>query len=181
MTNTVQLADGIRLLSGCLFDYNRPQESKVEIEDIAAALSKICRFAGHIHQFYSVAQHAVNVSRIVPHVHALTGLLHDTAEAFTNDLPTPLKAAVPVFKELEASIESAMAARFGFLYPLPKCVKIADLQMLSIEKEILKRDFSDWSVLDGIEIDSIRDAVDLSSWGPSYAEKMFLARYEELS
>ena len=177
---TVMLSHGITLLSGHLFDYSRPHECPVEIGDIAAALSKICRFAGHIHQFYSVAQHAVNVSRIVPCQHALSGLLHDTSEAFTNDLPTPLKAAVPVFKELEIRIESAMADRFGFSYPLPDAVKTADLQMLAIEKEMLKRDYSHWSVLDGIEIDSIRDIVDLTPWGPSYAEDMFLERYEEL-
>jgi hypothetical protein len=102
----VALGDGIRLLSGCLFDYNDPRSSPVEIGDIAAALSKVCRFAGHIHQFYSVAQHVVNASRIVPAEHAFTALMHDTAEAFTNDLPTPLKFAIPVFKELEVSIES---------------------------------------------------------------------------
>jgi len=59
---TVELGHGIRLLSGVLFDYGAPEKCEVKIEDIAAALSKVCRFAGHIHRFYSVAQHAVNVS-----------------------------------------------------------------------------------------------------------------------
>jgi hypothetical protein len=177
----VALNDGIRLLSGCLFDYNRPHESPVQIGDIAAALSKVCRFAGHIHQFYSVAQHAINASRIVPPEHAFTALMHDTAEAFTNDLPTPLKYAVPVFKELEIRIESAMAERFGFAYPLPDPVKLADLQMLAIEKEHLKRDFSAWGVLEGIEIESVAHLVDLSPMAPDAAERSFLARYTELT
>jgi hypothetical protein len=177
----VALGDGIRLLSGCLFDYNNPRSSAVEISDIAAALSKVCRFAGHIHQFYSVAQHAVNASRIVPAEHAFTALMHDTAEAFTNDLPTPLKFAIPVFKELEVSIEGAMAERFGFAYPLPDPVKLADLQMLALEKHYLKRDHSAWSVLEGIQYEHLKVVVDLSPMTSSRAERLFLERFAELA
>lgn len=177
---TVQLNEGIRLLSGTMFSYDDPAASNVEIGDIAAALSKVCRFAGHIHQFYSVAQHAVNASRIVAEEFAFDALMHDTAEAFTNDLPTPLKFAVPIFKELEVRIEGAMADRFGFRYPLPEPVRIADLQMLAIEKLHLKRDHSEWGVLDGIAIDGIAELVDLRDWSPLDAQTRFLHRYEEL-
>lgn len=177
---TVILSDGIRLLSGNLFDYNRPEATEVQIEDIAAALSKVCRFAGHIHRFYSVAQHAINASRIVSKEHAFDALMHDTAEAFTNDLPTPLKFAVPIFKELEVKIESAMASRFGFAYPLPDAVKVADAQMLAIEKVALKRDHSHWDVLDGVKTAHIEHLVDLSAMTPRRAEKLFLERFEEL-
>lgn len=176
----VDLSQGITLLSGEMFDYKRPHDCEVRIEDIAGALSKICRFAGHVRCFYSVAQHAVNVSRIVPEEHALDGLLHDTAEAFTNDLPTPLKHAVPVFGELEKRIEAAMGARFGFAWPMPAAVRTADLQMLAIEKHRLKGDTSRWTILDGIETDSIVGKVDLSEWTPRQAEERFLARYYSL-
>lgn len=179
---TVEMGHGIRLLSGVLFDYNAPEKCAVEITDIAAALSKVCRFAGHIHQFYSVAQHAINTSRIVPEKYAFTALMHDTAEAFTNDLPTPLKFAVPIFKELEEKIESAMAQRFGFQYPLPPAVKHADLQMLLIEKERLKRDHSHWAVLDGIYLSCDLEAkVDLRPMTPKRAMQAFLDRFSELA
>ena len=178
---TVVLSDGIRLLSGELFNYNEPHATDVRIEDIAAALSKVCRFAGHIHRFYSVAQHAINASRIVPEKHAFDALMHDTAEAFTNDLPTPLKFAVPIFKELEVKIESAMAVKFGFAYPLPDAVKVADAQMLAIEKVRLKKDFSHWDVLDGVETDHVEHLVDLSPMSPARAERLFLERFEELT
>jgi hypothetical protein len=177
---TVALNDGIRLLSGALFDYNRPADTDVKIEDIAAALSKVCRFSGHIHQFYSVAQHAINTSRIVPPEYAFDALMHDTAEAFTNDLPTPLKYAVPIFKELEVKIESAMSVKFGFAYPLPDAVRLADSQMLSIEKVRLKRDYSHWSVLEGIETSHIEHLVNLTPMTPKRAERLFLERFEEL-
>jgi len=147
----IELNEGISLLSGAMFDYNNPDKSEVTIEDIATALSNVCRFSGHVHYFYSVAQHAVNASYIVDPVLAFDALMHDTAEAFTNDLPTPLKAAFPVFKELEVKIESAMAKRFGFAYPLPPAIKFADLQMLKMEKERIKRDHDHWACLEGID------------------------------
>ena len=176
----IQLSHGIRLLSGSLFDYNAPHETDVQIEDIAAPLSKICRFAGHIPNFYSVAQHAVNVSRIVPPEHAFTALMHDTAEAFTNDLPTPLKAAIPAFKELEDRIEAAMAQRFGFEYPLPDAVKLADLQMLAIEKHYIKQDHSHWSVLEGVEWEHLVGEVNLAPLSPWNAMDEFMGRFYEL-
>jgi hypothetical protein len=177
---TVQLNNGIRLLSGAMFDYNNPETSDVKIEDIAAALSKVCRFSGHIHRFYSVAQHSINASRIVPHQFAFDALMHDTSEAFTNDIPTPLKYAVPMFKDLETKIETAMAKKFGFTFPLADEVKLADSQMLMIEKLELKKDYSEWAVLDGIEIEEVCLLVDLSPWSPEEAERRFLERYEEL-
>lgn len=178
---TVTLSHGIRLLSGNLFDYSDPDAGIVTIEDIANALSNICRFAGHIPYFYSVAQHAYNVSMIVPPEYALAGLLHDTSEAFTNDIPTPLKHAVPMFKDLERKIEASMGRRFGFDYPLHTSVKYADSQMLGLEKIHIKGDHSHWDVLDGIDFECERENVVLESWTPGYAGYMFLKRYQELT
>lgn len=176
----VVLDDGIRLRSGALFNYERPHECEVLIEDIASALSKVCRFAGHIPHFYSVAQHVVNTSRIVAVGHELDALMHDTAEAFTNDLPTPLKHRLPEFRDLERRIEAAMAQRFGFNYPLPHPVKVADLQMLKLEKHHIKRDTSRWSVLEGVSVAGLRDKVYLDELAPRAAEELFLTRYYEL-
>lgn len=176
----IKMEQGIALLSGNLFDYNDPEGSNVTIEDIATALSNVCRFAGHLHYFYPVAQHAVNASLIVAPEHAFDALMHDTAEGFTNDLPTPLKWALPVFKELEVRIETAMSKKFGFNYPLSNEVKLADLQMLKLEKEKIKRDKSHWEMLDGIETDHLIDIVDLHAMSPRQARTLFLNRYYEL-
>lgn len=179
----VALSHGIRLLSGAMFDYADPGACAVEIGDIAGALSKVCRFAGHLPQFYSVAQHAVNVSRIVPPDHAFTALMHDTAEAFTNDLPTPLKHAFPAFRDLEARIEAAMAARFGFTFPLPEPVAHAGLVMLAVEKANLKGDDSRWAILDEVTIPEIfaaSVAAELRPLPPAEAERLFLERFHEV-
>lgn len=176
----IKMADGIALLSGALFNYNKPEESDVTIEDIASALSNVCRFSGHLPRFYSVAQHLVNASRIVPTEHAFTALMHDTAEAFTNDLPTPLKFALPIFKELEVKIESAMANRFGFQFPYSDEVKLADTQMLLLEKNYVKGDTNEWEYYRDVEFDHLKDLVDLDSWQPRRAKREFLERYNEL-
>lgn len=179
--STILLDAGIELLSGTMFNYNDPGSSDVTIDDIASALSNVCRFAGHLPRFYSVAQHAVNVSLIVDQAHRKAGLMHDTAEAFTNDLPTPLKFAVPVFKQLEVSIESAMGQKFGFQYPLSPEVKYADAQMLLIEKEDIKQCFAHWEVLDGIEVTELdRAKVMIAPMTPEQAKAAFLMRWEEV-
>ncbi len=170
----------ISLLSGGTFNYNRPQDSNVTLDDLASALSNVCRFSGHLPCFYSVAQHLVNTSRIVRPEFAFDALMHDTAEAFTNDLPTPLKWALPIFKELEVKIEAAMAGKFGFNYPYPPEVKQADTEMLILEKLYVKRDDSVWPNYEGIVVDYLIDKVDLKPWQPQRAKREFLKRYEEL-
>src|SRR5690242_5782311 len=173
----------ISLLSGAHFNYNRPEESDVTIEDLASALSNVCRFAGHLPRFYSVAQHLVNASRIVSPVNAYTALMHDTTEAFTNDIPTPLKWALPIFKELEVRTEAAMAKRFGFQYPYPDEVKEADTIMLMLEKFYVKECNDHWPMYEKYTkkvVNPYKKLVDLESWQPRRAKREFLERFEEL-
>lgn len=185
MTTAIVALDDqwISLLSGAHFNYNKPEESDVTIEDIASALSNVCRFSGHLPRFYSVAQHLVNTSRIVPVDLAFTGLMHDTAEAFTNDLPTPLKWALPIFKELEGKIEKAMSEKFGFQYPYPPEIKEADTVMLMLEKYYVKECNDHWPMYEHITREKVApflDRVDLDSWQPRRAKREFLERFEEL-
>lgn len=181
-TNSILQDDQwIGLLSGAQFNYNRPEESDVTLDDLASALSNICRFSGHLPCFYSVAQHLVNTSRIVRPEVAFDALMHDTSEAFTNDLPTPLKWAFPVFKELEIKIEAAMAEKFGFNYPYPSEVKQADIEMLILEKLYVKKDNRVWPNYEDIIVDHLVDKVDLKPWQPQRAKREFLERYEELT
>ncbi|ECI7676527.1 5'-deoxynucleotidase, partial [Escherichia coli] len=48
----------IKTFSGKHFYYDRINKDDIDINDIAVSLSNICRFAGHLSHFYSVAQHA---------------------------------------------------------------------------------------------------------------------------
>lgn len=178
--NAITLSQGIELLNGQMFDFHNPSATDVSIQELAQVLSKICRFAGHVRYFYSVAQHAVNASYIVAPGHEKAALLHDTAEAFTNDIVTPLKAEVPLFKEIEVVIEQDMGSRFGFQYPLSPEVKLADLQMLGIEKDILKPTGSHWAILDGIEYEHLIPKCNMMPMTPDEACLAFLKRWEEV-
>ncbi len=167
----------ILLASGCYFDLLEPEKSAFTIEDIAHGLSNTCRFAGQSREFYSVAQHSVYVSCVVPSEHALAGLLHDASEAFIHDLTKPLKNLLPEYRVIEARIEAVIAERFGFLCPLPDAVKSADLRMLATEQIQLMNNRDLWTSTRGVEPYEI----DLSSWKPGKACQRFLNRFAELA
>jgi hypothetical protein len=146
--------------TGRYFDFSRPTADMIDIEDIAHALSRQNRFTGHTRDFYSVAQHSVAVSDLVPPEHALAGLLHDASEAYMADMNSPLKQLVPEYKAIEQRVEGAICARFGLAYPLDPCVKQADLRMLVTERrdlmpkprpEFHATDMIAWSWARGIE------------------------------
>src|SRR5688500_14252940 len=85
----------IRTYTGKEFYPLKPELDKIDIEDIAHALSNLCRFTGHTKQFYSVAQHSVLASEFVrvydnPHLNLFV-LLHDASEAYICDISRPLK------------------------------------------------------------------------------------------
>lgn len=78
------------------FDPFNPRAEDVCLEDIAHGLAMICRYGGQCPVFYSVAQHAVLVSRLVGAVTrnvgwAIHALHHDSAEACIGDQRKPIK------------------------------------------------------------------------------------------
>ena len=119
--------------SGVKFDYMQPTKDMVVIEDIAHALSNLCRFNGHTQHFYSVAQHSMLVSRLVPPSLALAGLLHDAAEAYIGDIVSPFKRKHPGIARDERNIWIAIAMKFDIPVTIAPEVKHADLVALATE------------------------------------------------
>ncbi len=148
-------ATWMQTASGLVFDPAAPTVDMIAIEDIAHALSNLCRFAGHTRWHYSVGEHSERASRaVVEALHtpgkgggpeitivalARAALMHDAAEAYLVDLPSPVKRLVTGYKEIEARVEAVICAKFGvpiadLHHPL---IKHVDLVMLATEKRDL--------------------------------------------
>lgn len=162
--------------SGHYFDFRAPEASRFGILDIAHALSNLCRFTGHTARFYSVAEHCVHASRIVPPADAFAALMHDAAEAFLGDVSRPLKSLLPDYMALERHVEAVVLARFGLPPTLPHSVKLADRAMLLAEQRQALRNADRWPDFDG----TAPANVTLHFWQPDDARHHFLARFVEL-
>ena len=139
----------IRTFSGTRFWPLAPKAEDVKLEDIAHALSLVCRWTGHTYGFYSVAEHSLRVSMEAERMIlargasfelawdvALWGLLHDATEAYICDLAGPLKgstALADLYKSYEARLMGAIAKRFDLMPHMPAVVKEADHIMLATE------------------------------------------------
>jgi hypothetical protein len=130
----------VQTYTGKVFDLLEPEAYMVDIQDIAVSLSRLNRFKGHTRLPITVAQHSVDVSRLVPDVDAKWGLLHDAAEAYIGDMPGPLKRWLgpgDAFLVLEAHVMRAICDCFGLSRTMPSVVAQADMIMLATEQRDL--------------------------------------------
>lgn len=168
----------IQTISGKRFDYINSTVDDVDIEDIANALSNICRFAGHVPEFYSVAQHSVLCSQIVPPEFAFEALMHDAAEAYCQDIPQPLKLLLPDYKRIEQMVDDLIRVKYGLPTDMSTVVKYADLTMLATERRDLDiDDGTRWAILDGIPCSDLIQIIPLR---PGQAYGLFMNRFNEL-
>jgi hypothetical protein len=177
----MQVGDGRRFYP---FD---PRPEEIHIEDIAGALSRICRFGGHTRDFYSVAQHSVMVSQVCAPEDALWGLLHDAAEAYIGDLPRPIKrhSSMMNYRLSEGYVMLAVTERFGleppdrWVHGMPESVHRADEILLATEARDLmgNGNLPRWDSLTGIEPLPAR----IQAWGPDYTRLAFMYRFRELT
>lgn len=122
---------------------DNPDGAVMDIQTIANALSHICRFAGQLNCFYSVAQHSVLVSHLVSTRWAFAGLMHDATEAFCNDLPKPIKQILPDYDVIEDKFWLALAKQYDLPIELPHEIHTADRIALITEARDLQNG-NDW-------------------------------------
>ncbi|ELZ02237.1 hypothetical protein C482_05481 [Natrialba chahannaoensis JCM 10990] len=95
-----------------------PEPAAINLDDIAHALSNLCRFTGHGKRVHSVARHAVHVSHEVEaRGGSLSaqrwGLLHDASEAYLADVPAPVKQTLPGYMHAELRLQRVVRDAFG--------------------------------------------------------------------
>ena len=172
----------IQTYTGKKFDIDNLDPSMVCLEDIAHALSMLCRYNGHCEMFYSVAEHSVIMSQYVPKHLALDALLHDAAEAYITDVPRPFKKLLIGFSGLESKIMTVIYEHFGLKepeydqYPI---IKNGDLQMLAIEQQqLLKPSPEPWECIEGL--DRWTPIPILPIWHPTLAKEQFMETFKKL-
>jgi uncharacterized protein len=172
-----------------------PHPADVRIEDIAGGLARTCRYAGQIRPdvpFYSVSEHsvlmadwAIDQGLVATREDALAILLHDAAEAFYGDIPTPLKEMMPNYREMEDRGQAAIMAAFGLrpeLLSISKAeIKLIDRRIRMDEREalILEPALSDgtrasWDAKGPVET----LGVEVRALGPMEAQALFLEGFE---
>lgn len=147
------------------------------IEDIAHALSLICRFTGHCREFYSVAQHCCLAASYAPEGMRLWALLHDASEAYLTDISRPVKRYLPDYVKHEKALEEVIAQRFDLCWPMPSEVKLVDNAMLLTEARDLMPpgSVSAWNLQGEPYVNTV------SPWTPQVAEARFLKLFEGLT
>lgn len=171
-----RVGDWMETFTGNKFWPLDPRQEEVFIEDIAHALSMICRFGGHCIKFYSVAQHSCLVAELVETIEpklAFAALLHDAAEAYSGDVIRPIKRSNPEIGKAELAIETVIAAKYGLAVPMPALIKWADNVLLHNEHLQLMSGNNEWLSCD----QENGPVINITELTPGEAELHFLNRF----
>lgn len=103
--------------SGKIFDPMQMTENDICIEDIAHALSMMCRGSGQLLYFYSVAQHSLNcayeaMARGYDVKAILACLLHDASEGYIADIIRPVKQHLKDYYIIENMIMNTIFCKY---------------------------------------------------------------------
>lgn len=169
----------IETASGKKFHFLNPSPDEIDIIDIAYALSNQCRYNGHCNRFYSVAEHSALVASLVPEKFKLDALLHDAAEAYLSDIPSPVKQFFPEYKKLEQTVMEVIADKFKVPNWNSDIVKKADLQQLCTEAyNLLPSKGEGWSIIEGLDF---KDGRKPMCFPPVHAYGVFMNVFANLT
>ncbi len=163
------------------------------VEVIAHSLAHICRWTGHTRVFYSVAQHCMLASLMVPEWCALEALMHDAAECLTGDVSSPLKRQLrsAQLQEITLWFDAGLAGREQLMIggDSGRLVKKADellarleaRDLLGIGPAQLAAHFgADCDPQDTEEWEMVTRVRCVQPVGPEIAKRWWLMRYKDL-
>lgn len=164
----------ITTFTGRKFHIFNTKPEDIHIRDIAHGLAMTCRWGGQCSRFFSVAEHSVGVAENCPEDVALLGLLHDAAEAYIGDIPSPFKDDISNYRDIERAILKVIFDKYGVSGLNYNPVKAVDERMMHTEAAILLPD-SDW-----IAPSKIYHNHKIMGLAPAQAEELFLLAFSKL-
>lgn len=171
--------DWMQTVSGKAFWPIDPRPEELDIDDIAHALSMMCRYGGHVSKFYSVAEHSVLMAMkardLFDKQTAKVALMHDATEAYLSDVIRPVKAHLGNYLGIEDRLWRVIAERFGLPTVIPHAVHYLDNAILVDEMRALHvAPPMPWNIsTEGLDVEIV-------GWSPKEAKQNFLCMYEML-
>lgn len=166
--------------SGNKIYFDNPDPNKILITDIAHQLALTNRYAGATKFPYSVAQHCVLMSEVVPDKWKFYALMHDSPEYICQDLVSMIKNIVgDSYQLVYKGVEDIIYRKYGLpTGPMPQVIKTADLRMLATEKKYLSaRSGHSWHIG---HYAYPKSKIEISEWSWQKAERTFLKRFYSL-
>ena len=130
-----------------------PRPEDIHLEDIARALSLTVRWRGFSKKgsvgeglVINVAAHSIGVADALEPKHRIHGLLHDAAEAYISDIPTPWKQRAPELGLMELDVLFVIYDALGVPQPDEEAVTavhLADSLVGERERRVLFEDSAD--------------------------------------
>lgn len=197
LSTRVPKSTEIETASGLYVDLTDPRVVDLRVEDVAAHLSKICRYTGACRRFYSVAEHAVRCarwlnSRGAPADKVYAALHHDDPEAYLQDISRPFKKQFqPRYGELTEIFEVRLAEAYGHwwladMFDDPD-VKLADNAALLMEADLLlpshgagwRQQALNWDMAYDDQI-MTKPRFSRIGWSPRKAHRVYLRLHRQL-
>lgn len=168
------------LPSGALWDPLRPWLTEVNARDLFVRLSRQRRYGGDLD--WTVLQHLALCSRIAgimrpkePLFRAFV-VLHDMHEAYTTDLPYPIKRILPEWEAFESAWEQLVHQAVGIGWPVADAIKarikVVDQRAAFVEMATHDHpDLGKWDTMPAVSpterraVATIREASPRVLWG----------------
>lgn len=177
--------------SGKKFYPFNPSPEMIEIEDVAHALARTCRFNGHTDDHYSVAQHSLIMVELAdrhfdggasPDFYLKT-LLHDAGEAYISDIPAPIKHSIDEVHTKMSALEDHLLRVMFEKYDLsvdpllPPEIHDLDMELLKLEKrQVMKDKEGSW----GLEDVTHHEDIEIDPSPAMQSKRRFLEKFREI-
>ncbi len=171
----------ISTYNGHIFDPTDPKPEDLCLEDVAHALSRICRANGHLRDFYSVARHSLHASYEAEQRGCgvrvqLLALLHDAAESYIGDMTRPLRRRFPDFTEVERRLQTLLFSKLA----VPDFTEAECRAVKAIDDALLYHEFLKFHGIRLVDTPPKLLLPVLPDKSPDETEAEFLARYRAL-